>query len=225
MPLVFHLKDFLRGLYSALLDHQQHYKKTGKLNDITLRKILQADDNIDDAEAGDAQGRLKGTPFEGCPSITIDSLLQSTPTFQSLRHHLYPDAPLTLQDHLETFCLLALTGALLHCHHRGHKNIPKMFAYIRRNYMEGKCAFSLRGSSGFSTLIMREARVHFEVDNKALSRFFNEALVGIWAWYAYNQVDNDDYNQQLHCDDTGLYLYDHTMMVKSLEQTLACLNW
>lgn len=151
--------------------------------------------------------------------------LQTTHMFQSLRRHHYPDAPLTLQDHLETFCYLALSCALVCCRHRGYTNIAKMFAYIRHNYIDGKCAVSLRGSSGFSALIMREAHVHFEVDNKPLTRFFHEALVGIWAWHAYHQAINGDYDQQLHCDDTGLYLYDHTIMAKSLEQALARLDW
>ena len=90
--------------------------------------------------------------------------------------------PITLQDHLKTFFNIApIDITLASCDHRGLKNIANALAYICHNYIEEKCALSLRGSSGFSALIKREARVHFEVpDNIALTRFFREALAGSW---------------------------------------------
>jgi hypothetical protein len=145
--------------------------------------------------------------------------------------------PSTLQDHLETFYYIILYSAFRHSQHTGASSVTKILTYVREKYLEKKFSVITRGSDGLSALIANEARVGFAVTgNKPLTDFLNNALVGIWAWYAHHQVIEGDRgfsskSAEVPIDEAhvsaaarGLYLYDHKMMRLSFEDALARLK-
>ncbi|KAF8187178.1 hypothetical protein BJ912DRAFT_1143754 [Pholiota molesta] len=143
-------KDLLQRMYRCFTAHQKLYEESGVLGDITLRAL-----SLEATHLG--ADTVDATP-EGASPINLDTPLQNTTPFKSLRHFYSPNTPSTLQDHLETFYYIILYSAFRHSQHTGASSVTKILTYVREKYLEKKFSVITRGSDGLSTLIANEAR-------------------------------------------------------------------